>query len=63
MIDQVRKCAHFWDCSETTFTTFFPRWKGLDDDREELDRWFEHGDITANPNIAVCSLDPFGIDN
>ncbi|KAE8543610.1 hypothetical protein D1P53_000325 [Cryptococcus gattii VGV] len=49
---------------ETTFTTFFPRWKGLDDDPEELDRWFEHGDITDNPNISplVCRAKDLGID-
>lgn len=49
---------------ETTFTTFFPRWKGLDDDREELDRWFEHGDITTNPNIAplISRAKDLGID-
>nr|KIR86336.1 hypothetical protein I308_03282 [Cryptococcus tetragattii IND107] len=49
---------------ETTFTTFFPRWKGLDDDPEELDRWFEHGDITDNPNISplVSRAKDLGID-
>jgi len=38
---------------ETTLTTFFPRYKGLDDDLAQLDEWFEYGDITTNPNVMV----------
>lgn len=38
---------------ELTFTTFFPRYKGLDDDTAELDKWYEHGDITKNEDVNV----------
>ncbi|GFZ47070.1 hypothetical protein JCM24511_04812 [Saitozyma sp. JCM 24511] len=37
---------------ETTLTTFFPRYAGLDANPAELDEWFEYGDITTNPNVT-----------
>ncbi|KAK1921091.1 carbon-nitrogen hydrolase [Papiliotrema laurentii] len=36
---------------ETTLTTFFPRYAGLDEDKAELDKWFEHGDLGSNDNV------------
>ncbi|WVQ80858.1 hypothetical protein IAT38_002965 [Cryptococcus sp. DSM 104549] len=39
---------------ETTLTTFFPRYAGLDEDKAELDHWYEYGDITKpDSNIAA----------
>jgi predicted amidohydrolase len=36
---------------ELAFTTFFPRY--LIEDDEELDSWFEHGDVTQSPNTRL----------
>ncbi|WVQ65295.1 uncharacterized protein L199_003471 [Kwoniella botswanensis] len=49
---------------ETTLTTFFPRYKGLDEDSAELDRWFEYGDITKNPQVSplIVRAQALGID-
>ncbi|EPQ51461.1 carbon-nitrogen hydrolase [Gloeophyllum trabeum ATCC 11539] len=33
---------------EIAFTTFFPRY--IIHDKDELESWFEHGDVTTNPN-------------
>ncbi|KAK4705727.1 N-carbamoyl-D-amino-acid hydrolase, partial [Phenoliferia sp. Uapishka_3] len=37
---------------ELAFTTFFPRYAGLDEDQEAFDEWFEEGKITTSRNVA-----------
>jgi hypothetical protein len=38
---------------EVAFTTFFPRYPGLDEDPVALDEWFEEGEITTSKNVKV----------